>query len=467
MKINLKKYIGIFVSCSQLMHVAMPLKVYAKTVKIAEEEQREKQKINSKISSLNAESKAQNENQKQLKKQILDTESRINNLEKEREKLKEQNKQYDGTIDKSVFEMENIKKTIYAINNNVENLENDSKNLEENVKYIVLENYTDNSNNFNNNMNLLMNADNINDFTKNVEYTKKCTDYSNNVITSYSDNIKNLETQKNLKIQHFNELSRKVQDIDNKIIESNKTISRISSLNEELSKNVENLNKMLNETELRSKFIEESKKKCEAMQKKIEEENKKEDPTSAIMQIINNKEQAASKTKQEKNNNSKEEKIKDKKGKQKEGKLNKKENEKNENQNGKQSFVCPLKGKYKFERGFVPGGHKGADLSTFNEKISIYSAKDGKVIHIGNNKTKGFRGYGNHILIEHYDKDGKPLFTTLYAHCDTTLVTVGQKVTVNTQIAKVGKTGDAQGIHLHFEIRFKGKPINPAKYIKF
>ena len=72
MKINLKKYIGIFVSCSQFMQMAMPLKVYSKTVKIAEEEQHNKQKINSKIDSLNRESKIQNEEQKHVEKQISD-----------------------------------------------------------------------------------------------------------------------------------------------------------------------------------------------------------------------------------------------------------------------------------------------------------------------------------------------------------------------------------------------------------
>ena len=478
MKINLKKYIGIFVSCSQFMQMAMPLKVYSKTVKIAEEEQHNKQKINSKIDSLNRESKIQNEEQKHVEKQISDALTKINNLEKERDKLKKQNTSDDESIDKSVSEMENLKKKVNEIDVNVENLKNDSEDLEKDLRYIVLDSYTNNSNNFNNNISLLINANNITDFAKSVEYTKKCTDYGNDVIASYSNNIKELETQKNLKVQQYNDLSKKVQDIDKKINESNVIISRLSSLNETLSKDVEKLQKVLDETKLRSKFIEENKKKCEAMKKKLEEE--KEDPTMAITQIINNKKDKVEQIKDKKEENlekkenkeDKKDKIEDIKSKEKEGKLNKNEiknkkdkQKKEDNDKGQkanQTWINPLKGsKYKYERGFVAGGHKGIDWSTGGKKIPVHPAKNGTVIHIGNNKTKGFRGYGNHVLIDNGDG-----YTSLYAHLDDIIIKVGQRLTTKDVIGKTGQSGNAKGIHLHYEIRYKGKPVNPAKYIK-
>ena len=55
--------------------------------------------------------------------------------------------------------------------------------------------------------------------------------------------------------------------------------------------------------------------------------------------------------------------------------------------------------------------------------------------------------------------------TTLYAHCSAVFVTAGQYVRQGDLIALVGRTGNATGNHLHFEIKINGVIMNPANFI--
>ena len=68
--------------------------------------------------------------------------------------------------------------------------------------------------------------------------------------------------------------------------------------------------------------------------------------------------------------------------------------------------------------------------------------------------------YGNMIDIDHGNG-----YTTRYAHNDQNLVKVGDVVTAGQLVAKMGSTGRATGSHLHFEVWFEGKPINPKKFV--
>lgn len=73
----------------------------------------------------------------------------------------------------------------------------------------------------------------------------------------------------------------------------------------------------------------------------------------------------------------------------------------------------------------------------------------------------GYRGaFGNVVFIEH----GGGL-TTIYAHCDSLLVSVGTKVLKDQVIARVGSTGNVTGVHLHFAVSKNGVYVNPEKYL--
>jgi murein DD-endopeptidase MepM/ murein hydrolase activator NlpD len=96
------------------------------------------------------------------------------------------------------------------------------------------------------------------------------------------------------------------------------------------------------------------------------------------------------------------------------------------------------------------GRHKGVDL-TAPMGTSIYAAMDGKVIMAARH-----RQYGNYVIIDH----GNGVMT-LYAHAKVTLVHEGDIVRRGQKIAEVGRTGNATGPHLHFELRVDGVQRNP------
>jgi murein DD-endopeptidase MepM/ murein hydrolase activator NlpD len=68
--------------------------------------------------------------------------------------------------------------------------------------------------------------------------------------------------------------------------------------------------------------------------------------------------------------------------------------------------------------------------------------------------------YGNFIDVDHDNG-----LTSRYAHLSKTLVRVGDVVMKGQVIAAVGSTGRATGPHLHFEVREKGIPLNPNKFL--
>ena len=90
--------------------------------------------------------------------------------------------------------------------------------------------------------------------------------------------------------------------------------------------------------------------------------------------------------------------------------------------------------------------HSGTDISA-PEGTPILAAADGTVT-IANATDSWGGSYGYYVKIDH----GGGL-TTLYAHCSSICVTVGQQVLAGQVVAYVGQTGRATGPHLHFEVQ--------------
>lgn len=101
--------------------------------------------------------------------------------------------------------------------------------------------------------------------------------------------------------------------------------------------------------------------------------------------------------------------------------------------------------------------HYGTDLKlcTGDSVISAFSGK----IRI---TDYDHRGYGNYVVIRHNNG-----LETVYAHLSKVLVVNDQQVNAGELIALGGSTGRSTGPHLHFEIRFLGNALNPAKVIDF
>lgn len=86
---------------------------------------------------------------------------------------------------------------------------------------------------------------------------------------------------------------------------------------------------------------------------------------------------------------------------------------------------------------------------------SIVASADGTVVYSGS----GLRGYGKLIIVKHNDT-----YLSAYGHNSKILVREGEAVTKGQKIAEMGNT-DSDIVKLHFEIRERGKPVDPLKFL--
>lgn len=118
------------------------------------------------------------------------------------------------------------------------------------------------------------------------------------------------------------------------------------------------------------------------------------------------------------------------------------------------SWRWPTDGKVIENFSSSEGGNRGIDIAG-SKGQSITATADGRVVYAGN----ALRGYGNLIIIKHNDD-----YLSAYAHNDTMLVREQQEVKAGQKIATMGSTGTSS-TRLHFEIRYKGKSVNPLQFL--
>ena len=130
----------------------------------------------------------------------------------------------------------------------------------------------------------------------------------------------------------------------------------------------------------------------------------------------------------------------------------------------KAPFANPVKNAFRFTSKFgfrrdpKTGGrrmHNGVDFAA-STGTPLYATADGVVIHAGWGS-----GYGRLVKIQH--EFG---IETRYAHMSKMRVKVGQRVSRGDRIGDMGASGRVTGVHLHYEVRVGGKPVNPMIYIK-
>ncbi len=100
------------------------------------------------------------------------------------------------------------------------------------------------------------------------------------------------------------------------------------------------------------------------------------------------------------------------------------------------------------------GGNKGLDIAGTKGQ-AVKAAAAGRVVYAGN----ALQGYGNLIIIKHNDD-----FLSAYAHNDSIKVEEQDNVKAGETIATLGSTGTNSN-KLHFEIRYQGKSVDPARYL--
>ncbi|HET7267717.1 MAG TPA: M23 family metallopeptidase [Oleiagrimonas sp.] len=99
--------------------------------------------------------------------------------------------------------------------------------------------------------------------------------------------------------------------------------------------------------------------------------------------------------------------------------------------------------------------HPGLDIAV-PAGTPVHSVAEGIVTYAGVRS-----GYGNVVEIDHGDG-----YMTRYAHNTKLLVHPGEHVHVGQVIAKSGSTGRSTGPHVHFEVWYKGRVVNPLAYVR-
>lgn len=109
--------------------------------------------------------------------------------------------------------------------------------------------------------------------------------------------------------------------------------------------------------------------------------------------------------------------------------------------------IDPFTGKRAYHKGIDFVAEIGAPIKAAAGGVVVYSARHPE--------------YGNMVSVDH----GNDLVSR-YAHASKRLVKVGQVVKQGDKIAEVGSTGRSTGPHLHFEVRHKGRALNPSRFLK-
>jgi septal ring factor EnvC (AmiA/AmiB activator) len=97
---------------------------------------------------------------------------------------------------------------------------------------------------------------------------------------------------------------------------------------------------------------------------------------------------------------------------------------------------------------------KGIDIRA-PKGAPVRAVAAGRVAHAG-----WFRGYGNLIILDHGDG-----FHTLVAHLQSMRTAMGEEVDAGAVLGSVGESGSLKGPYLYFEIREKGRPVDPGLWL--
>ena len=125
------------------------------------------------------------------------------------------------------------------------------------------------------------------------------------------------------------------------------------------------------------------------------------------------------------------------------------------------TFIKPIEGKISSTFGYretatgtVPKNHTGTDIAA-NTGTKIKSATEGEVVLASEEGD-----YGKHLKIQIGE------VSIIYAHCNQLYVKQGDHITQGQEIAEVGTTGNSTGPHLHFEIRYQERLVDPQKILE-
>ena len=116
--------------------------------------------------------------------------------------------------------------------------------------------------------------------------------------------------------------------------------------------------------------------------------------------------------------------------------------------------ISSVYGRRETATGSVPKDHTGTDIAA-QLGTKIKSATEGEVVLVSEEGD-----YGKHIKVQIGE------VSIIYAHCNQLYVNQGDKLVQGQEIAEVGSTGNSTGPHLHFEIRYSERTVNPQSILE-
>ena len=102
--------------------------------------------------------------------------------------------------------------------------------------------------------------------------------------------------------------------------------------------------------------------------------------------------------------------------------------------------------------------HRGSDMKA-RMNTPVYATADAIVEYAGMHKKSG---YGRLVILKHNYG-----FKTLYGHLNKVVIKSGTFVRKGDLLAYTGNSGMSNGPHLHYEVRFMSRPINPFYFVKW
>lgn len=352
-----------------------------------------------------------------LEQERKDLEAKIEKLKKEQSGIKNHLELLDvelNAISDTLMGLEDekivLESDIATTETNLEDAQNTEAEQYASMKLRIKYMYENGNENL---LEMLLNANNMEDFLNKAEYVEKIAEYDRDMLDQYVMTRQNIEAYKEQLLDEKTELELLIELTEGEFANMELLIA---AKEEEMNKYYANIadNEALQE-ELDAEWddMNDDLKALEEQLKKEEEEAKKKkviyDGGQFIWPLKNNF------------------KVTSKYG----------------------YRTHPVTGqKYSFHNGMDIGASSGTPI------LSVYKGVVAKVAYTSL--------AGNYIMINH----GSGLYT-VYMHCSKVIAKEGQTVKQGQTIALVGSTGRSTAPHLHFSVRLNGEYVNPGPYIGY
>lgn len=372
------------------------------------------------------------EEKNSLEKKKVETEQRIQALEKEKDDILKYIEKLDMELNNLANEIEALNKDIKKVNKDIKvaRVELEAARIAEADQYNTMKKrikymYENGNTTY---IDVIMQSDDLSELLNHVEYISKITEYDNHLLDEYT---------------------RLKQDVIDKEAALQKKHDDLEDLKEEVAYEKETVEKLSVDKNKELKKYEETIKENQALSKNYS--NKIEEREEYIEKLL--LEEMRRKEEEERRRREEEER----KNQQKE------DSGSSNTVSGDLIWPVPASGRITSVFGNresptagASSNHKGIDIGAPSGS-SIVATMSGEVVTATYSVTAG-----NYIMLYH----GDGLYS-VYMHCSKLLVSVGDNVNQGDAIALVGSTGVSTGPHLHFAIIKDGSYVNPQNYVSY